>query len=241
MLPVSRWAQATAQLVHDQIGAHTTVKSAPRKGDYVFELPAIHHSWPSLCTNPLQQVAELCEPLCSGLYGDVDHITQLLAELETHYDSCESEEEDDDELSDEDFTDLLEWDLNTKSTPNTSWTILPPIPSIIVTPCSTQPSTDREVCRVPLQDRGFGQQLTVPFHPTSNNAHPPHRITPGSDPHAALFDCSWRWNKGHWEAIIPCLLEQRRRGLYSRPSLPRRKGGRSSAGILVPRRFSRTA
>ena len=240
MLPVSRWAKATAQLVQDQIGAHATSKSAPSNmGEYVVQLPALQSSWP-FCQNPLQQVAELCEPLCTGLYEDVDQITQLLAELETQYDWCESEEEEeeDDELSDEDFTDLLEWDVNPDTAPNSSGL---PVPSIIVTPCPLQPSSEREVCRVPLQDSGFGQHLTVPLHPTSNKFHPPQRIIPSSDPHAVLFDCDWRYVNGHWEAVVPSLSNQRTRGLYSRPVQQRRKRGASSSSdsIFVPRRFSR--
>ncbi|KAH6875004.1 hypothetical protein BKA70DRAFT_249491 [Coprinopsis sp. MPI-PUGE-AT-0042] len=232
MLSVSRWAQATARLVHDQIGSHATGKSVPseQKGEYVVELPDL---WPSLCTNPLQQVAGLCEPLYSGLHEDVDHITQLLAGLEARYCECESDDEDD-----EDFAELLERDL----VPRARYTSTrPSIPSITVTPCPPQKVSDCDPCRVPFQDYAFGQRLTVPSHPTFNNTHPPQRTLPNSVQDSAIPECYWMWDAGHWEAVLPSLSEQSRRGLYSIPLPPSRRKGARSSGSPVPRRFSPTS
>ncbi|KAH6916616.1 hypothetical protein BKA70DRAFT_1215112 [Coprinopsis sp. MPI-PUGE-AT-0042] len=82
MLSVSRWAQATAQLVHDQMDrTRLASRCLEQKGEYLPD----------------------CASRYSGLHEDVDHITQLLAGLEARYCECESDDEDD-----EDFAELLE-------------------------------------------------------------------------------------------------------------------------------------
>lgn len=91
-----------------------------------------------------------------------------------------------------------------------------PSPTIVVT--LAPPQVQETSCRVPYQDQAFGNLLTVPSHPAFNKAHPPMIPDSCSLPQ---FD-SWKWGNGHWEAVLPTLNEQRRRGMYSKANIRRK-------------------
>ncbi|KAJ3524785.1 hypothetical protein NM688_g8503 [Phlebia brevispora] len=90
----------------------------------------------------------------------------------------------------------------------------PSIPSIVITPCPSQPR-DRS-CLVPYQDVSFGNRLAVPNYPVVNQAFPPLLPKP------APFVERWRFKDGHWWAVLPTPEEQITRGMFSRP-MPRRR------------------
>ncbi|KIP11725.1 hypothetical protein PHLGIDRAFT_17893 [Phlebiopsis gigantea 11061_1 CR5-6] len=90
----------------------------------------------------------------------------------------------------------------------------PTIPTIIVTPCPTLPR-DRS-CLVPYQDVSFGNRLAVPMHPVVNDTFPP--LLPKPVPYVDR----WRFQDGHWWAVLPTPEEQMLRGMFSRP-VPRRR------------------
>jgi hypothetical protein len=93
----------------------------------------------------------------------------------------------------------------------------PSAPTIIVSPC---PSQARETSSwVPYQDAAFGARLTVPTYAPSNGTFPPL---------VAPFDLDdraddWKYVNGHWCAVLPTQDEQRRRGLYSKSVVSRRR------------------
>ncbi|KAG7452143.1 uncharacterized protein BT62DRAFT_285037 [Guyanagaster necrorhizus] len=86
------------------------------------------------------------------------------------------------------------------------------VPQIVLTTCPSQPP--ETLCRVPIQDSAYNQRLTVPTHTTVNSVFPPMRAR--SPPVKTIKD--WIWRDGHWQAILPDLDEQTRRGIFSRPS-----------------------
>lgn len=91
----------------------------------------------------------------------------------------------------------------------------PAIPTIVITPCPTLPR-DRS-CLVPYQDVSFGNRLAVPMHPVVNEAFPP--LLPKPVPYVDR----WRFQDGHWWAVLPTPEEQMMRGMFSRPVSRRRR------------------
>lgn len=89
------------------------------------------------------------------------------------------------------------------------------IPTIVITPCPTLPRD--KSCLVPFQDVSFGNRLAVPMHPVVNEAFPP--LLPRPVPYVER----WRFQDGHWWAVLPTLEEQLRRGMFSRPITRRRR------------------
>ncbi|KAK7465260.1 hypothetical protein VKT23_005239 [Stygiomarasmius scandens] len=95
--------------------------------------------------------------------------------------------------------------------------------------------------RVPVQDSAFRSRLTVPRHPTFNCIFPPMRMalllsvssTSSTRPSTKSYSNSvsmiipppaslhplvetWRWKDGHWQAVLPGIEEQVKRGMFSR-------------------------
>ncbi|KAI0964319.1 hypothetical protein AcW1_001163 [Taiwanofungus camphoratus] len=91
----------------------------------------------------------------------------------------------------------------------------PSIPTIVVTPCPSQPRNT--TCMVPFQNALFGSRLTVPTHPVLNGAFPPLI----SDPFPIAEH--WQYENGHWHALLPDAEEQMTKGMFSRPVPSRRK------------------
>ncbi|KZT08616.1 uncharacterized protein LAESUDRAFT_675887 [Laetiporus sulphureus 93-53] len=91
----------------------------------------------------------------------------------------------------------------------------PSIPTIVITPCPSQPR--EAACLVPFQDAQFGNRLTVPTHPALNSAFPPQMAMP-----VPLVE-HWRYEDGHWAALLPHPEEQVKRGMFSRPLPSRRR------------------
>ncbi|KAL6307639.1 hypothetical protein BKA93DRAFT_727008 [Sparassis latifolia] len=91
----------------------------------------------------------------------------------------------------------------------------PSIPTIVITLCPSQPR--EPACLVPYQDASFGNRLTVPTHHALNRVFPPLVAKPcPSVEH-------WRYENGHWCALLPDLEEQVKRRLFSRPISTRRR------------------
>lgn len=88
------------------------------------------------------------------------------------------------------------------------------IPQIVITPCPTEPRDPS--CLVPFQDSLFNTRLTVPNHPTVNSVFPPllPDVPVSQRPLRAVE--MWRYERGHWLAVLPSVEEQARRGLFSR-------------------------
>ncbi|PCH34116.1 hypothetical protein WOLCODRAFT_135512 [Wolfiporia cocos MD-104 SS10] len=91
----------------------------------------------------------------------------------------------------------------------------PSIPTIVITPCPSQPR--EPTCLIPFQDALFGNRLTVPTHPVLNDAFPPLVAKPSP------LVKSWRYESGHWWAVLPDPEEQTSRGMFSRPFPTRRQ------------------
>ncbi|KAJ8509177.1 hypothetical protein ONZ45_g8622 [Pleurotus djamor] len=87
----------------------------------------------------------------------------------------------------------------------------PSTPTIIITPCTQEPPLTSG--HVPYQDNAHGSKLTVPLHPTFNSFFPPMAPSQSLLPPVSR----WKWIDGHWQAILPDLDEQAKRGMYSRP------------------------
>jgi len=95
------------------------------------------------------------------------------------------------------------------------------LPTIVITPCEDQ---SRETSAlVPIQDSAFSSKLTVPFHPKVNCVFPPMaRNLPSI---YLMPELDWRWRSGHWQAFLPVVEEQTKKGMFSR-AISRRKGSR---------------
>ncbi|KAA1471398.1 hypothetical protein DENSPDRAFT_744430, partial [Dentipellis sp. KUC8613] len=91
----------------------------------------------------------------------------------------------------------------------------PSIPTIVITPCDTQPRESS--CWVPFQDACFGNRLVVPAHPVVNDVYPPLLARP------LPLARKWEYANGHWRAVLPSVDEQIRRGLFSRVLSARRR------------------
>jgi len=91
------------------------------------------------------------------------------------------------------------------------------VPTILITPCPTLP---RYISSVPLQDASYGNKLTVPGHSHFNSFFPP--LNPTSRPVHTPFVTRWKWEKGHWKAVVPDLETQMWKGWFSRPLSARR-------------------
>jgi len=89
------------------------------------------------------------------------------------------------------------------------------LPSIVVTLCPSRPRDF--ACLVPFQDAHFGNRLAVPTHPALNAVYPPLFAQGLPIVHR------WRYERGHWYALLPDLEEQKARGLFSRPSSATRR------------------
>jgi hypothetical protein len=91
------------------------------------------------------------------------------------------------------------------------------VPTILITPCPTLP---QYTSRVPLQDASHGNKLTVPGHPHFNSSFPP--LLSNSRPVHTPFVTRWKWDEGHWWAVVPDLETQVHKGWFSRPLGARR-------------------
>ncbi|TFK41928.1 hypothetical protein BDQ12DRAFT_732688 [Crucibulum laeve] len=97
-------------------------------------------------------------------------------------------------------------------------------PTIVITPCASQ--APESSCRVPFQNRAFGNLMTVPAHPTFNNVYPP--MIPERCRTPTLR--KWKWQDGHWQTVLPSIEEQTKKGMFSRAYNGRRKASRAPSG-----------
>lgn len=116
-----------------------------------------------------------------------------------------------------------------QSTPVVIPSTHPSTPTIIITPCPPAPRALHT--RVPCQDAAFGARLTVPTHPVFNGPYGGTSTTPTPDRGTLVGADDWRLCGGRWEAVVPGLREQERRGLFSRPvSAKKRRRLRAGRG-----------
>ncbi|KAK7686565.1 hypothetical protein QCA50_010165 [Cerrena zonata] len=192
--------------------------------------------WSKVARKCVSTVAPLYTAVRDTLHNDVEHLTQLFIELETSYDS--------DTLHDGGYVSELQAsetscseifspsemaiDESESSTgePFTIHSSHPEIPSIVITPCPSQ-ERDRS-CWVPFQDASFGNRLSVPMHLAVNDVFPPLVAKP------IPFVEHWRFVDGHWMALLPTLEEQMQKGMFSRPTLSRRRKSYCDARARCP-------
>ncbi|KAI0783369.1 hypothetical protein C8Q75DRAFT_703460, partial [Abortiporus biennis] len=183
--------------------------------DLIPQLPGI--SW--------HRVAELCSktvtPICSAVKKsidtDVEHLANVFAELEANSKVIKQIEYQPTEL----FIPVERTRKRRRSSVSDLGEPLiikpsdPSLPTIVITPCDPEPQD----CSywIPYQDAEFGNKLTLPSHPTLNAVHPP--MLPKASP---LVE-NWRYHDGHWWAELPCLEEQIEKGMFSRPTITRRR------------------
>jgi len=104
------------------------------------------------------------------------------------------------------------------------------IPTIVITP-PYLPHPSETFSRVPFQDSSFGYRLTVPAHPAFNEVFPPLIPTPYPLVPVAR---NWAWVDGHWQAVLPTLEEQARKGMFSRVRVVKRKSCRRIGSRNTP-------
>ncbi|KAF8079080.1 hypothetical protein FPV67DRAFT_1467424 [Lyophyllum atratum] len=159
-------------------------------------------------------IAPVYHSLHNMIKSDFKHVVEVLAELE--------------HLSEAEVADVLDEHAQRKQLmrrnsssytkeAEAGFSSQPMIPKIIITPCG--PREQDSLCRVPFQNSAFGDQLTVPGHPVFNHTFPP--LAPLPCTFSALQD--WTWRSGHWQATLPSIYEQERRGLFSKALVKRRK------------------
>ncbi|KAF9021748.1 hypothetical protein BDZ89DRAFT_1137786 [Hymenopellis radicata] len=203
--------------------------------DIVFHIPDNWRRAASLYGNSLYA----CRNIQTILSDDVKCIEKLFSDLEQTSSEMEDDEldilstcdsEDDLLHSSASVSTVLDTrDVPTASSSRTSRRRRSPspdspcfaIPEIIITPCATEPPDMS--CRVPLQDSAYNQRLTVPSHTSVNHSFPPMRSRAPPIPSIQ----NWAWRDGHWQAILPGLEEQSRKGMFSRPTNIRRRASRS--------------
>uniref|UniRef100_A0A0W0FRT6 Cytochrome p450 n=1 Tax=Moniliophthora roreri TaxID=221103 RepID=A0A0W0FRT6_MONRR len=180
----------------------------------------------------------------SILVDDVDRITQLFLELERL-----DEYDEDEGVDDESFNRTASKcsfryaerppRIQRHSSHLTRPTIIPSsnpsIPTIIITPCEYHANPSPSPSHVPIQDSAYNTRLTVPCHqPTFNQVFPPmlHPTKKETSAPLPLVE-KWRWRNGHWQAVLPGLEEQARRGLFSRAvRIAKKKRSDVDNGIL---------
>ncbi|KAK0199061.1 hypothetical protein F5146DRAFT_1021977 [Armillaria mellea] len=196
--------------------------------DLALQVPDV---WRRAATIYGESIHPACSNLRTMLSGDVERMEKFFLELETH--------DDDDGPLVSDLDPPCPMNLTPDASSSTSrsqqrrsrsvsqsasisfgsafdmYQPSPPnfqVPEIVLTLCPSQP---RDIsCCVPIQDSAYNQRLTVPTHTTVNSVFPPMRAR--SPPVKSVKD--WIWRDGHWQAILPDLDEQARRGIFSRPS-----------------------
>lgn len=190
----------------------------------------------------LSRVADICARTVVPVYrvlrdtwsDDMNDLAQVMAELESasfipDTSDCDRRQSDENFLAtqiSQPEMPLLKRRRSSNAMHNAPLIITgsdPTIPTIVITPCPSQP---REAnCLVPFQDALFGNRLTVPTHPALNDVFPPLIARP--------FPVvqHWRYEDGHWWAVLPDPEEQMTKGMFSRP-LPARK----QKGCLAPHR-----
>ncbi|PPR06138.1 hypothetical protein CVT26_005360 [Gymnopilus dilepis] len=203
---------------------------------FLFAFP--ESTWHQVAT-AYSRALPLCASVQRVLTNDIDNVTNLLLNLELQNERTETLEDVlplgllDDEPSPAprncDPTDnscfcsreRLPRKRRRASQSNLSPLIIPSThpstPSIVIT---LSPPQRREMSGlVPYQDYAFGRSLTVPCHHLYNKVHPPMV----RDSRIPSHRSAWKWEDGHWTAVLPSVLEQAERGLFSRPILPRKK------------------
>ncbi|KAJ3989015.1 hypothetical protein F5890DRAFT_177394 [Lentinula detonsa] len=184
-------------------------------------------------------LAPVCNNIQSLLSDDVERIAELLASLECSDEDQECDFDTDSEVS-EDVDIPCSMNIGPESNPSAPYRERPPhrqrshpkapivmpgscasIPTIIITPCETQVRETSAL--VPIQDGAFGSRLSVPCHPKINHAFPPMASTMSSI--HMMRDLDWTWSNGHWVALLPGVVEQMSKGMFSK-AMSRRKVSR---------------
>jgi len=205
------------------------------QGRIIVDLHKIYDLIPRFPEIALPSLREVATASLAGGYdmiaNDFEAVTQLLSDLEDDFEldpEIDHATEFVQSISNE--RKPFRWDRqSTTPKPIVIPSTHPSAPTIIITPSGPQ-NPDR----VPCQDREFGSKLTVPHHPCFNEVHPP--MLPPKD--ILPFLDGWTWKNGHWAVVLPSLPEQARRGLFSRPQMPRKRLPRISRLVSLKSRNS---
>ncbi|EMD32520.1 hypothetical protein CERSUDRAFT_118562 [Gelatoporia subvermispora B] len=196
--------------------------------ELVRPLPDI--AWAKVAQACVRTVSPVYRAISNTLHDDVEEVARLLADLETPSLAAPSEEV----ANKAGQSSVLPSETpsltvatppldrpprkrrrSSAATPIVITTSDPSLPTIIITLCPSQPR-DR-ACLVPYQDASFGNRLAVPAHPVLNAVFPPLVAAP-----CPLVE-QWRYERGHWRALLPDPEEQFAKGMFSRPFLGRRQ------------------
>jgi len=184
-------------------------------------------------------ITPMCKKLGNMLNDDLENVAQVLLDLEQRHGDALEDNLPNTGLLDVNTTNsvrsTVQPQLETwRSFPNerklqrssnaTEYIITIPsrhlsAPTIMISLCP--PQAKETSCHIPYQDRAFGTQLTVPSHPVFNKIHPPMLLELSSLP-PLKFD-SWKWENGHWVAVLPTPMEQTRKGVFSKAMVDRRR------------------
>ncbi|KDR85621.1 hypothetical protein GALMADRAFT_374479 [Galerina marginata CBS 339.88] len=243
---LARLTTNTARLVDVQFApSRFSDQDEECESSLVVDLHALRVLLPPIPENAWHRVAGMCGwavgPVCTNIHrtlsSDLEDVTQLLLDLELRHeplndalpvgllnqDGLEAITYISDSMPNDSHPSkrpALKRPRLTFSIPEVIESTHTSAPSIVITFSPPQP---RETsCRIPYQNQAFGCRLTVPNHPVFNKLHPPMVLGPCSLPQAD----DWQWNNGHWEAVLPTLMEQARRGIFSKPFKPTRKKSR---------------
>ncbi|KAF8167458.1 hypothetical protein B0H34DRAFT_681926 [Crassisporium funariophilum] len=216
----------------------------------VVDLNALHSLLPPIPENAWHRVAGACgraiAPMSTSLWNmvsqDLENVAQVLLDSELLHDGV-LEDNKPLSLPDKDVHPYrLSHSRPSESSQRNTRRPTDTAATVIVIPC-THPSTptitihlaptqlQETSCRVPCQDQAFGKLLTVPTYPVFNQAHPP--MLPRNCPLPSLN--SWKWENGHWQAVLPTLREQSQKGLFSRVVTSKRRASRTpSVNMKAP-------
>ncbi|KIK70500.1 hypothetical protein GYMLUDRAFT_32528 [Collybiopsis luxurians FD-317 M1] len=216
---------------------HDSVSVTQDAEEVIIDLDVLLLPWWRYASECKRTIAPVYHTLQNLLSDDVECITRLLFSLE----ATDEDEEYDYELSGEDHNAPCLMNLGpggpfpyrerpphrqqSECHPNTP-VVIPSshtsIPTIIITPCETQPRETSVL--VPLQDSAFSSRLTVPRHSRVNHAFPP--MASNAPSLYMLPELNWRWRNGHWEALLPGLDDQTQKGMFSRAISRKKSSGR---------------
>ncbi|OBZ78585.1 hypothetical protein A0H81_01253 [Grifola frondosa] len=161
--------------------------------DMVLPLPEI--PWSRMVDVCARTVTPVYRVVRSTLHDDMENLAQMFVELDMRQPERPPPRDTDNKTE----TAMQEAEvINSRfAVPVIFQSSDPSIPSIVITPCASQPrETD---CLLPYQDVAFGNRLAVPTHPR------------------------WNYKDGHWHAVLPSVKEQLSKGMFSRPLSTRRQ------------------
>ncbi|KAH9949365.1 hypothetical protein B0H21DRAFT_728622 [Amylocystis lapponica] len=197
--------------------------------------PLPDFAWTKVAGACARTVTPMYHVLCNTFHDDMEHVAHLLAELElppSEENVCPAHTAEAPAVKHS----QPERPSRKRRRPSAVYhelnsdgqLVIPPshpsIPTIIITLCPSQ--SRNPACLVPYQDASFGNRLAVPTHPALNATFPPLVA-----PQVPVVE-HWRYESGHWRALLPDVDEQTTRGMFSRPLSTRRRRARACVADL---------